>query len=87
MFESDVPGTDRVDRWLIQHYPPMSQAERDEVRDAVTTGQAVRDPALRAAAQGLAAELLSGRLPGRDRGLVGAAVLIAISGALSVAPP
>jgi hypothetical protein len=45
----------------------MTLAERFEVREAVTSGRPVREPWLRAAARGLATEMLNGRLRDRDR--------------------
>jgi hypothetical protein len=59
---STEPRDDRLDRWLVQHYRLTSPGERIDVYDAVRHGRAVGDPALRGAARGLAAALLSGRL-------------------------
>ena len=55
------PPADAVDKWLIdQHGLPAPQ--RWQVRDAVTYGRSVRDPALRPAAHDLAACALRGEL-------------------------
>jgi hypothetical protein len=65
--ESGVTG---VDAWLVRHYQPISLGECYLVRQAVATGTAVDEPALRPAAHGLAAELLPGRLRDRDTGML-----------------
>jgi hypothetical protein len=80
--DSGLGGTDQVDRWLFQQYGLMSVGECSEVRDAVSQGRAVGDPALRSAAHGLALEMLSGRLRDRNPGtylLVAVSVLIGAS--------
>jgi hypothetical protein len=76
------PRDDRVDRWLIQHYRLANSRDRDELRDAVREGRAVGDPALREAAHGLAAELLSGRLRDPNPGGLVIAGLSGLGGAL-----
>ena len=75
---------DRVDAWLVQNYPPMTLAERFEIREAVASGGLVRDPALKAAACGLAFALLNGQLRDRDTPLLATAAVTAIAGTVSV---
>jgi hypothetical protein len=60
------PGSrlDPVDRWLFGHYQ-LGAVVRGQVKTAVfTTGLLPAEPALRQAAQGLAAEVASGNLRG-----------------------
>src|SRR5947209_15543481 len=76
------PRTDRVDRWLIQQYGLASLRDCWDVRDAVRGGRAVGDPALREAAHGLAAELLSGRLRDANPIALVMAGLFALAGTL-----
>ena len=59
---STGPRVTEVDSWLIEHYQLPSLGACLDVQEAVRDGRAVADPALRPAAHGLAAELLSGRL-------------------------
>jgi hypothetical protein len=69
--------------WL-ENYPRTTLAERFEIQEAVVSGRAVRDPWLRAAACGLAAEMLNGRLLDRDRVLLAGAVGAVSSGVVFV---
>jgi hypothetical protein len=79
------PRIDRVDRWLIEHYQLTSLRDCSDVRDAVREGRAVGDPALKQAAHGLAAELLSGRLRDPDPAALALAGLNVLGGVLYLA--
>jgi hypothetical protein len=81
--ESGEPGVSRVDGWLIRHHQPISLEDCYRVRQAVVTGIAVRDPALRPAAHGLAAELLHGRLRDWDTGMALSTAFYLFNGALA----
>lgn len=71
---------DRIDDWLVEHYPPTTLAERFEIREAVASGRLVRDPALRDAACALATEMLNGRFRDRNRVLLVSVAAAVISG-------
>jgi hypothetical protein len=49
-----------IDRWLVDHFQ-LSWRDRSRVRTAVLTGQPLNDPALEAAARGLAAQVMADR--------------------------
>jgi hypothetical protein len=59
----DISYNDRVQAWLLQAYG-LPRLQRLAIQRAVEAGQHVGDPALEAAAHGLAAQILSGDLPG-----------------------
>ena len=77
------PPSDAVDGWLIEHYG-LPARQRWQVRDAVISGQAVRDQSLRAAAHELADCALRGELR-LGRGLrIGATVMV-VEGVVGIA--
>jgi hypothetical protein len=56
------PGFGHIDRWLSEHYQ-LSALDRMRVKEAIfRDARKLREPRLRDAARGVAAELLSGRL-------------------------
>jgi hypothetical protein len=69
-------GYDKIDKWLIERYQ-LPPADRDRVRNAVSYGHQVRDPALALATCELAAEVLRGRLGLRAWRVLGWANIIA----------
>ena len=57
-----LPGFGHIDRWLSEHYQ-LGALDRLRVEEAVfRDARKMREPRLREAARGVAAELLSGRL-------------------------
>lgn len=77
------PPPDAVDGWLIEHYG-LPATKRWQVRDAVTSGCAVREESLRGAAHELAGCALRGELR-VGRGLRVAATVTIIEGAGMIA--
>jgi hypothetical protein len=56
------PGFGHIDRWLLEHYQ-LGALDRLQVEEAIFRDvRKLREPRLQAAARGVAAELLSGRL-------------------------
>lgn len=59
---SGPPGFGHIDRWLFEHYQ-LGALDRLHVEEAIfRDARKLREPRLRDAARGVAAELLSGRL-------------------------
>lgn len=76
-YGSPIPKLDRVDRWLYDQYQ-LGNLDRSRVSQAVMEGRELSEPALRHAAHGLAAAMLTGQVGilarSRERKLLGAVV-------------
>jgi uncharacterized membrane protein len=81
-YGSPIPKLDRVDRWLYDQYR-LGNLDRSRVSQAVIEGRELSEPALRHAAHGLAAALLTGQVGGltrsKERTFLGAAVALMIA--------
>lgn len=81
-FGSPIPKLDRVDRWLYDQYQ-LGNLDRSRISQAVIEGRELSEPALRHAAQGLAAAMLTGQVGilsrSKERILLGAALGLMIA--------
>lgn len=81
-YGSPIPKLDRVDRWLYDQYR-LGNLDRSRVSQAVIEGRELSEPALRHAAHGLAAAMLTGQVGvltrSKERALLGVAVALMIA--------
>jgi Flp pilus assembly protein TadB len=79
---SPVPKLDRGDRWLYDQYQ-LGNLDRSRISQAVIEGRELSEPALRHAAHGLAAAMLTGQVGilarSEERILLGAALALMIA--------
>ena len=81
-FGSPIPKLDRVDRWLYDQYQ-LGNLDRSRISQAVIEGRELSEPALRHAAHGLAAAMLTGQIGSlsrsKERKLLGAVLALMIA--------
>jgi hypothetical protein len=81
-YGSPIPKLDRVDLWLYDQYQ-LGNLDRSRIVQAVIEGRELSEPALRHAAHGLAAAMLTGQVGilarSKERQLLGAALILMIA--------